>query len=136
MKELKEVIGFLVVVLFKYVSLVGVVVVVEMNDMLKKIYFVDDMEFFLMVIVYVCVWGVDWMLLYGDFIVFFDICDELIVWIINCEVLDGVIVFGYILEVFEILRNKCKGIYNVIKIDLVYCLVFIEYKDVFGIIFE
>lgn len=133
---MKEVIGLFVVVFFKYVSLVGVVVGIELNDILKKIYFVNDLLFILLVIVYVCVCGVDCMFFYGDFIVLSDICDEVIVCFINCEVLDGVIVFDYILEVLEILKNKCKGIYNVIKIDLVYCFVFIEYKDVFGIIFE
>lgn len=43
---------------------------------------------------------------------------------------------GYTPEALEILRNKRKGTYNVIKIDPAYRPAPIEHKDVFGITFE
>lgn len=76
------------------------------------------------------------MFFYGDFIVFLDVCDKEIVIIIVREVFDGIIVLGYIDEVFEILKGKCKGNYNIVKIDENYIFEFIEIKDVYGIIFE
>ena len=57
---------------------------------------------------------------YGDFIALSDICDEPTARIINREVSDGVIAPGYTPEALEILRNKRKGTYNVIKIDPAY----------------
>ena len=48
----------------------------------------------------------------------------------------GVIAPGYTPEALEILRNKRKGTYNVIKIDPAYRPAPIEHKDVFGITFE
>ena len=52
------------------------------------------------------------------------------------EVSDGVIAPNYTPEALEILKNKRKGTYNVIKIDPAYRPVPIEHKDVFGITFE
>ena len=43
-KELKEATGLPAAASFKHVSPAGAAVAVEMNDTLKKIYFVDDME--------------------------------------------------------------------------------------------
>ena len=52
------------------------------------------------------------------------------------EVSDGVIAPDYTPEALEILKNKRKGTYNVIKIDPDYRPASIEHKDVFGITFE
>ena len=52
------------------------------------------------------------------------------------QVSDGVIAPDYTLEALEILKNKRKGTYNIIKIDPDYCPAPIEHKDVFGITFE
>ena len=107
-----------------------------MNDTLKKIYFVDDMELSPMATAYARARGADRMSSYGDFIALSDICDEPTARIINREVSDGVIAPGYTPEALEILRNKRKGTYNVIKIDPAYRPAPIEHKDVFGITFE
>ena len=56
--------------------------------------------------------------------------------IINREVSDGVIAPDYTPEALEILKNKRKGTYNVIKIDPAYRPAPIEHKDVFGVTFE
>ena len=63
-------------------------------------------------------------------------CDEVTARLINREVSDGVIAPDYTPEALEILKNKRKGTYNVIKIDPSYRPAPIEHKDVFGITFE
>lgn len=73
---------------------------------------------------------------YGDFIALSDTCDEATARLINREVSDGVIAPDYTPEALEILKNKRKGTYNVIKIDPAYKPAPIEHKDVFGITFE
>ena len=73
---------------------------------------------------------------YGDFIALSDVCDEETARFINREVSDGVIAPGYTDAALEILKNKRKGTYNVIKIDPEYRPNPIERKDVFGITFE
>ena len=65
-----------------------------------------------------------------------DVCDEETARFINREVSDGVIAPGYTDAALEILKNKRKGTYNVIKIDPAYRPNPIEHKDVFGITFE
>ena len=65
-----------------------------------------------------------------------DTCDEETARLINREVSDGVIAPDYTPEALEILKNKRKGTYNVIKIDPAYRPDSIEHKDVFGITFE
>ena len=135
-KELKEATGLPAAASFKHVSPAGAAVAVEMNDTLKKIYFVDDMELSPMATAYARARGADRMSSYGDFIALSDICDEPTARIINREVSDGVIAPGYTPEALEILRNKRKGTYNVIKINPAYRPAPIEHKDVFGITFE
>ena len=80
--------------------------------------------------------GADRMSSYGDFIALSDTCDVETARLINREVSDGVIAPDYTPEALEILRNKRKGTYNIIKIDLAYRPAPIEHKDVFGITFE
>lgn len=49
---------------------------------------------------------------------------------------DGVIAPGFTAEALEILKEKRKGTYNVIKIDPDYTPAPIEHKQVFGVTFE
>ena len=49
---------------------------------------------------------------------------------------DGVIAAGYTDEALEILKTKCKGGYNVVKIDPDYTPTPIERRNIFGITFE
>lgn len=106
--------NFFVVVFFKYVFFVGVVVGFFFDECVVKVFGVEDLkELFFFVCVYVRVWGVDRMFFFGDFIVFFYFVDIFIVKIIFWEVLDGVIVFGYEFEVFEIFSKKKGGKYCV-----------------------
>ncbi len=107
-----------------------------MNDTLKKIYFVNDLPLTPLATAYARARGADRMSSYGDFIALSDTCDEATARLINREVSDGVIAPDYTPEALEILKNKRKGTYNVIKIDPAYRPAPIEHKDVFGITFE
>jgi phosphoribosylaminoimidazolecarboxamide formyltransferase/IMP cyclohydrolase len=73
---------------------------------------------------------------YGDFIALSDTCDETTALIIKREVSDGVIAPDYTPEALQILREKRKGTYNVIKMSTDYRPEPIERKQVYGITFE
>ena len=137
-KELKEATGMPAATSFKHVSPAGAAIGLPLSDTLKKIYFVDDVQIPLSPVAcaYARARGADRMSSYGDFIALSDICDEATARLINREVSDGVIAPDYTLEALEILKNKRKGTYNIIKIDPDYCPAPIEHKDVFGITFE
>lgn len=73
---------------------------------------------------------------FGDFIALSDICDVDTARLIKREVSDGVIAPGYEPEALELLKQKKKGNYNVIRIDPAYEPSPLEHKEVFGITFE
>ena len=135
-QELKEATGLPAAASFKHVSPAGAAVAIEMSETLKKIYFVDDLPLSPLATAYARARGADRMSSYGDFIALSDTCDVETARLINREVSDGVIAPDYTPEALEILRNKRKGTYNIIKIDLAYRPAPIEHKDVFGITFE
>ena len=135
-KELKEATGLCAAASFKHVSPAGAAVYAPMSDVLKKIYFVDDLELSPMANAYARARGADRMSSYGDFIALSDECDKQTALLIKREVSDGVIAPSYSDEALEILKDKRKGTYNVIKIDPSYVPAVTEHKDVFGITFE
>ena len=137
-KELKDATGMPAAASFKHVSPAGAAIGLPLSDTLKKIYFVDDVEFELtpLASAYARARGADRMCSYGDFCALSDTCDEATARLINREVSDGVIAPDYTPEALEILRKKRKGNYNVIKIDPIYKPTPIERKQVFGITFE
>lgn len=137
-KELKEATGLPAAASFKHVSPAGAAVGLPLSDTLKKIYFVDDIPLPLSPIAcaYARARGADRMSSYGDFIALSDTCDEATALLIKREVSDGVIAPGYTEEALQILRDKRKGTYNVIRIDPAYVPEAIERKQVFGITFE
>ncbi len=137
-KELKEATGLPAAASFKHVSPAGAAVGLTLSDTLKKIYFVDDIALPLSPIAcaYARARGADRMSSYGDFIALSDTCDAVTATLIKREVSDGVIAPDYTPEALEILKDKRKGTYNVIKIDTNYQPEPIERKQVFGITFE
>ncbi len=135
-KELKEATGLPAAASFKHVSPAGAAVYSPMSDVLKKIYFVDDLELSPLANAYARARGADRMSSYGDFIALSDECDVQTARLIAREVSDGVIAPGYSAEALEVLKGKRKGGYNVIKIDPSYKPAPVEHKDVFGITFE
>jgi phosphoribosylaminoimidazolecarboxamide formyltransferase/IMP cyclohydrolase len=137
-KELKEATGLPSAASFKHVSPAGAAVGLPLSDTLKKVYFVDDITLPLSPIAcaYARARGADRMSSYGDFIALSDTCDAVTATLIKREVSDGVIAPDYTEEALEILRDKRKGTYNVIKIDTNYRPEPIERKQVYGITFE
>ena len=136
--ELKAATGLPAAASFKHVSPAGAAVGLPLSDTLKKIYFVDDVKIELspLACAYARARGADRMCSYGDFVALSDECDAATATLIKREVSDGVIAPGYTDEALEILRDKRKGSYNVIKIDPTYKPQPIERKQVFGITFE
>ena len=137
-KELKAATGLPAAASFKHVSPAGAAVGLPLSDTLKKIYFVDDLKVELSPIAcaYARARGADRMSSYGDFIALSDTCDAATATLIKREVSDGVIAPDYTEEALQILREKRKGTYNVIKIDPAYVPAPVETKQCFGITFE
>ena len=137
-KELKAATGIPAAASFKHVSPAGAAIGLPLSDTLKKIYFVDDVKIELspLACAYARARGADRMCSYGDFVALSDVCDAATATLIKREVSDGVIAPGYTDEALEILKDKRKGTYNVIKIDPNYVPQPIEHKQVFGITFE
>ncbi len=136
-RDLKAATGLPAATSFKHVSPAGAAVGLPLTDVLKKIYFVDDMEELSpLACAYARARGADRMSSFGDFISLSDVCDASTAKIIKREVSDGVIAPGYTDEALEILKAKKNGNYNVIKIDPEYVPQPLEHKEVFGITFE
>lgn len=138
-KELKEATGLPAAASFKHVSPAGAAVGVPLSDTLKKVFFVDDipgLDDSPVACAYARARGADRMSSYGDFIALSDTCDATTALIIKREVSDGVIAPDYTDEALQILKDKRKGTYNVIKIDPSYKPAPVETKQCFGITFE
>ena len=138
-KELKAATGLPAAASFKHVSPAGAAVGLPLSDTLKKIYFVDDIQGLdesAIACAYARARGADRMSSYGDFVALSDTCDATTAKLLKREVSDGVIAPDYTPEALEILKDKRKGTYNVIKIDPAYQPEPIERKQVFGITFE
>ena len=137
-RELKEATGLPAATSFKHVSPAGAAVGLPLDETMRKIYWVDDMdiEFTPLANAYARARGADRMSSFGDFISLSDVCDKATAMIIKREVSDGVIAPGYTDEALEILKAKKKGNYNVIQINPDYVPAPIEHKEVFGITFE
>ena len=138
-KELREATGLAAAASFKHVSPAGAAVGLKLSPTLKHIYFVDDIEGLddsPIACAYARARGADRMSSYGDFIALSDTCDKTTALIIKREVSDGVIAPDYTDEALQILKEKRKGTYNVIKIDPAYRPDPIERKQVFGVTFE
>ncbi len=138
-KEIKEATGQVAAASFKHVSPTSASVGTPLDENLKKMCFVDDIEGLdssPLACAYARARGTDRMCSFGDFIALSDVCDEVTASIIKREVSDGVIAPGYTDKALEILKTKRKGNYNIIAIDENYVPAERERKQVFGITFE
>ena len=136
-KELKEATGLPAATSFKHVSPAGAAVGLPMDEVLRKIYWVDDLgELSPLACAYARARGADRMSSFGDFISLSEVCDVDTARLIKREVSDGVIAPGYEPEALEILKTKKNGNYNVIQIDPDYEPEALERKQVFGVVFE
>lgn len=136
-KELKAATGLPAATSFKHVSPAGAAVGLPLTDVLKKIYWAEDLgELSPVACAYVRARGADRMSSYGDFIALSDECDESAALAIQREVSDGIIAPGYTEKALEILKSKRKGTYNIIQIDPAYTPDPIERRNIYGITFE
>ncbi|MBR6997302.1 MAG: phosphoribosylaminoimidazolecarboxamide formyltransferase [Prevotella sp.] len=137
--ELRQATGLPSAASFKHVSPAGAAVGLPLSPVLKHICFVDDipgLDESPMACAYARARGADRMSSYGDFIALSDVCDLATALIIKREVSDGVIAPGYTDEALQILRDKRKGTYCVLRMDTSYRPEPLERKQVFGVTFE
>ena len=134
--ELKTAINLPAAASFKHVSPSGAAVATPLSDVLKKIYFVDDIELSPLATAYARARGVDRMSSFGDWIALSETVDVPTAKLISREVSDGVIAPAYEPEALDILKKKKQGKYAVVQIDPAYEPSALETRDVFGITFE
>ncbi len=138
-KEVKDAVGLCAATSFKHVSPTSAAVGIKMSDSLKKACFVEDIQGLdesPIATAYARARGTDRMSSFGDFIALSDKCDVTCAKLIAREVSDGIIAPDYDDEALEILKQKKKGAYTIIKIDTNYVPNPVETKQVFGITFE
>jgi phosphoribosylaminoimidazolecarboxamide formyltransferase / IMP cyclohydrolase len=135
-RELKQTIGLPAATSFKHVSPSGAAVAVSLSDILKRIYFVDDMELSPLATAYARARGVDRMSSFGDFIGLSDSVDAATAKLIAREVSDGVIAPAYEPDALEILNRKKQGNYAILQIDPAYEPDRLETRQVFGVSME
>ncbi len=135
-KELRKATGYPAAASFKHVSPAGAAIGLELDETLKKIYFVEENDLSPLACAYARARGADRMSSFGDFIALSDTCDVETARLIKPEVSDGIIAPGYSDEALEILKSKKSGKYNIIEIDKDYIPPTTEVKQVFGISFE
>ena len=119
-KEVKEATGMCAATSFKHVSPTSAAVGKKLSPALKKSCFVDDIEGLddsPLACAYARARGTDRMSSFGDWIALSDECDEVTAKIISREVSDGIIAPAYSPKALEILKQKRKGGYNIVKID-------------------
>lgn len=135
-RELKSAINLPAAASFKHVSPSGAAVATPLSEVLKKIYFVDDLELSPLATAYARARGVDRMSSFGDWIALSETVDVSTAKLISREVSDGVIAPAYEPEALEILKKKKQGKYAVVQIDPAYEPSELETREVFGITFE
>jgi len=135
-RELKTAIDLPAAASFKHVSPSGAGVGTPLSDVLKKIYFVDDLELSPLATAYARARGVDRMSSFGDWIALSDTVDVSTAKLISREVSDGVIAPAYEAEALEILKKKKQGKYALVQMDPAYEPPALETRDIFGITFE
>jgi phosphoribosylaminoimidazolecarboxamide formyltransferase/IMP cyclohydrolase len=134
--ELKQALKLPAAASFKHVSPAGAAVGIRLNDVLRKAYFVDDMESSPLMDAYARARGADRVSSYGDFAALSDIVDVPTARLISREVSDGCIAPGYEKEALDILKSKKNGKYLVIEMDTDYVPEETETREVFGIELE
>lgn len=135
-RELKTATGLPGAASFKHVSPAGAAVGVPLDETLRRIYFVEDLELSPLAAAYARARGADRLCSFGDFIALSDTVDVSTARLIAREVSDGIIAPGYEPEALEILKKKKAGKYAIVQIDPAYQAPATETRDVFGITFE
>lgn len=135
-KELKQTIGLPAAASFKHVSPAGAAVGIPLSDVLKKAYFVEEIELSPVACAYARARGADRMSSFGDWAAISDVVDLPTAMILKKSVSDGVIAPGYTEEALELLMKKKKGDYCIIKMNPDYEPGDIEKREIYGITFQ
>ena len=135
-KELKQAIGLPAAASFKHISPAGAAVGIPLSDVLKKAYFVEDIELSPVASAYARARGADRMSSFGDWAAISDIVDLPTATILKKSVSDGVIAPGYTEEALVLLMKKKKGNYCIIKMDPDYEPGDMEKREIYGITFQ
>ncbi len=138
-RELKAALGMPAAASFKHVSPTSAAVGIPLSAPLKRACFVDDLEGLdesPLACAYARARGTDRLSSFGDWAALSDVCDVHTARVLRREVSDGVIAPGYEPEALEILKEKRKGNYNIVRIDPDYEPEPVERRQVFGVTFE
>jgi phosphoribosylaminoimidazolecarboxamide formyltransferase/IMP cyclohydrolase len=135
-RELKEATGLPAAASFKHVSPAGAAVGLPLSDVERRVYFTGDLTLSPLACAYARARGADRCSSYGDWVALSDPCDEETASLLALEVSDGIIAPGYWPNALEILKQKRKGTYNIVRIDPGYMPEQTETRDVFGITFQ
>ena len=136
-RELKEATGLPAAASFKHVSPAGAALGLSLDEVDKKIYFVEpDAPLSSIACAYIRARGADRLCSYGDWAALSDECDAATAEYLKGEVSDGIIAPSFSEEALAILKTKKGGKYNIVQIDPAYVPAPQEQKDVFGITFE
>ena len=135
-KALKRATGLPAAASFKHVSPAGAALGLPLNDTERLMYLAPEGDLSPIACAYIRARGADRLCSFGDWAALSDPCDGDTARFLSGEVSDGVIAPDYTPEALEILRQKRKGGYNVVKIDPDYTPAPIERRNIFGITFE
>ena len=135
-KALKQATGLPAAASFKHVSPAGAALGRPLTDTERKMYLVPEGDLSPVACAYIRARGADRLCSFGDWAALSDPCDADTARYLALEVSDGVIAPGYTPEALEILRQKRKGGYSVVKIDPDYHPAPIERRSIYGITFE
>jgi len=134
-QELRQVTGLQAAASFKHVSPSGAALAVPLSDILRRIYFVDDMELSPLAEAYARARGVDRMSSFGDFIALSDRVDLATARLIAREVSDGIIAPDFEQAALDLLKTKKAGKYAIVQMDEGYEPDITETRQVFGVSF-
>ena len=135
-KALKQATGLPAAASFKHVSPAGAALGRPLTDTERKMYLVPEGDLSPVACAYIRARGADRLCSFGDWAALSDPCDADTARYLALEVSDGVIAPGYTPEALEILRQKRKGGYSVVKMDPDYEPAPIERRSIYGITFE
>ena len=103
---------------FKHLSPAGAALYSPLTKAIEQSIFVEDLKLTSKIaIAYAKARGADRMSSYGDWAALSRTCDEETALILKREVSDGIIAPDFTQEALNILKQKKKGNYNIIKID-------------------
>jgi len=135
-RELDQACGHPAAASFKHVSPSGAALGLPLSQVLRRIYFVDDMQLSPLAEAYARARGTDRMSSFGDFIALSRKVDLSTARLISREVSDGIIAPDYDDAALDLLKAKKAGKYAILRLDPGYQAEETESREVFGITFE